>query len=152
MNVVKAEPIDAEHLTDLTFRSKAFWGYDPLQMEQWRDELSVSREYLEKNQAYKLMVRGRLEGFYAFVAEGDHKIKLDFLFIEPRSIGLGYGSILLADLVRRSQLRVPVSVKVEADPNAVGFYLSKGFKTIGQKRTAIRDRYLPIMELIVEGN
>ncbi|MFT6245466.1 MAG: hypothetical protein ACJA0U_003079 [Salibacteraceae bacterium] len=43
-----ASTSDAKDLTDLTIRSKSYWGYSSEQIEEWRDDLTISADYLEK--------------------------------------------------------------------------------------------------------
>ncbi len=151
MRLLRAVPEDAERLTDLTMRSKAFWGYDSSQMELWRDELSISPDYIQTNPVYKLVDEGGINGFYAFKRMNQNTVQLDSLFIEPRFIGKGYGSLLLEDFLERVQDVEQVRVILEADPNAQGFYLDKGFQITGHKETSIPGRYLPVMELLLGG-
>ncbi len=151
MNILKAVPGDSEQLTDLTKRSKAFWGYDSSQMELWSDELSISPDYIQTNPVYKLLDEGEIHGFYAYKIMDQNTVKLDSLFIEPRFIGKGYGSLLIEDFLERVQDEKKLRVFLEADPNAQGFYLDKGFQIIGQKKTSIQGRYLPVMELSLLG-
>jgi predicted GNAT family N-acyltransferase len=41
-------------------------------------------------------------------------------------------------------------VILEAEPNAEGFYAKFGFVKIGEIETSIKNRYLPVMELVIE--
>ena len=151
MTILKADPDDAEQLTELTMRSKAHWGYTESQMEKWRDELTISREYIGMHTVYKLIGEAGILGFYSFKTDKQNTIKLDSLFVEPEFIGRGFGSMLLEDFLRRVQNEKEVLVTLEADPNAAGFYLDKGFQITGQKKTSIPGRYLPVMELSLGG-
>lgn len=74
-------------------------------------------------------------------------MKLNFLFIEPKYIGKGYGKILMLDLISRIKSNKFESITLDADPNAGRFYKNFGFNVIGKLETSIKDRYLPIMEL-----
>ena len=38
---------------------------------------------------------------------------------------------------------------LDADPNAESFYARFGFTQVGQLQSSIKDRFLPIMELIL---
>jgi predicted N-acetyltransferase YhbS len=65
----------------------------------------------------------------------------------PGYIGEGLGKLLLEDFLERIRNDGARTVTVHSDPNAEGFYMAFGFKTMGQKETSIKERYLPIMKL-----
>ncbi|QCW98982.1 GNAT family N-acetyltransferase [Aggregatimonas sangjinii] len=141
---------DSDALTQLTIRSKAHWGYGERQIEAWRDELTLTEAYIENNHVYKLLVDTILVGFYAYNAENETDVKLHFLFIEPDYIGVGYGKILLLDFLDRIKNSKFKRVLVDSDPHAEKFYAKFGFKVIGQLKSTIKHRFLPIMELRIE--
>jgi N-acetylglutamate synthase-like GNAT family acetyltransferase len=147
MKIKKAITTDAKNLTELTIRSKAHWNYGVQQIEAWRDELTITEEYIDENHIYKLEIDKQLIGFYAYQAENATSIKLNYLFIEPKHIGKGYGQLLMTDFLRRIKNSKFERVILDADPNAEQFYSKLGFQVIGQLKSAIKDRFLPIMEL-----
>ena len=147
MEIIKATANDSNHLTDLTFRSKAYWGYNAEQMEEWRDELTVSKEFIADHHVYKLEEGRSMLGFYGYFYESSSTIKLEFLFVDPDYIGKGYGKLLFNDFLQRIEGSQASRIILDADPNAAKFYSKIGFVTIGKLPTSIKDRYLPIMEL-----
>lgn len=150
LTIKKAITADADALTQLTVRSKSHWGYGERQIETWRDELTLTEAYLDDNHVYKLIVDRLLVGFYAFNAENETDVKLQFLFVEPKFIGAGYGKMLLLDFLDRIKGSLFERILVDADPNAEKFYAKFGFQVIGQLKSTIKDRFLPIMELRLE--
>ena len=56
---------EAALLSDLAFRSKAYWGYSDAFMEACREELSVSPDDLARRPTWVLEVDGRPIGFYS---------------------------------------------------------------------------------------
>ena len=40
--IIPTNEIDAIQLTQIALKSKAFWGYSEVQIESWREELTVS--------------------------------------------------------------------------------------------------------------
>lgn len=147
MKVEKANRTDANAITELTIRSKDHWGYGKDQMEEWRAELTITPEYIDKNQVFKVTKEEQLVGFYAYQASNSTAVKLNFLFVEPDFIGKGYGKILMKDFLKRMETEEYESITLDADPNAERFYRSFGFDIIGKLKTSIKDRFLPIMEL-----
>ncbi|MEH0157209.1 GNAT family N-acetyltransferase [Limibacter armeniacum] len=142
-----ALPSDHKILTEVTKRSKAFWGYSPEQMEKWEEELTITMSYIVANQVYKLMIDNKLVGYYALLkAENTDKIKLDNLFVLPEYMGKGYGKVLLEDCICRVKEQGFNVLTLDADPHAESFYIHCGFKTVGKLASSISGRYLPLME------
>ena len=147
MKINKAKSIDAYEITELTLRSKNYWNYGKEQIEAWREELTITPEYINKNQVFKIINENSLLGFYAYQPIDSKKVKLNYLFIEPKFIGQGLGKILMNDFLKRIEQNGFEKVTLDADPNAESFYQSFGFKVTGQLKSSIKDRFLPIMEL-----
>lgn len=147
MEILKARGTDAKEITELTIRSKSYWNYSKEQMEIWRDELTVTEKYINENQVYKLIDNELLIGFYAYLPENDTDVKLNFLFVAPEYIGQGYGKILISDFLRRIEKAAFKRIILDADPNAQKFYERIGFRVIGQLKSAVKDRFLPVMEM-----
>ena len=145
MRIEKAINIHAKELTELTIRSKFYWNYEEKQIERWKEELTITAKYIEENQVYKLIDNEVLVGFYAYNPENNTDIKLNFLFVEPKFIGKGYGKILMMDFLKRLEKTKFKRVILDADPNAENFYSRLGFRVIGKLKSSIKDRYLPIM-------
>lgn len=147
MKIEKTIRTDAKGLTELTIRSKSHWNYGKRQIEAWREELTITEKYIDENQMYKLLVDNLLIGFYAYQAENETDIKLNYLFVEPKYIGKGYGQLLMTDFLQRIENSEFERVILDADPNAEKFYSKFGFRIIGKLKSAIENRFLPIMEL-----
>lgn len=150
MNIKKTTKNDASDLTELTIQSKSFWNYGEEQIEAWREELTITEKYIEDNQVYKLLVGNSLIGFYAYQPENEDDVKLNYLFIEPKFIGKGYGKTLMMDFLNRIENSKYKRVILDADPNAEKFYAGLGFRVIGKLKSTIKDRFLPIMEMKIK--
>lgn len=150
MTILKASPSDHEILTEITKKSKAYWGYSNEQIENWSQFLTVSKEYIETNSVYNLIVDHQVIGYYSFFHESENTIKLDNLFVLPDFIGKGFGKVLMNDFLIRLQDIQAEKVVLNSEPNAENFYSKFGFVKVGQIETSIKDRYLPIMELLIE--
>jgi len=150
MKIEKTGRTDAKVLTDLTIRSKSYWNYGKKQIEKWREELTITEKYIDENQIYKLVSDDILIGFYAYQPENETDIKLNYLFVEPKFIGKGYGKILITDFLKRVQNTEFKRVILDADPNAEKFYNGIGFRVIGKLKSTIKDRFLPIMEMEIK--
>lgn len=147
MNIEKAKKIDAEKLTALTIRSKSYWDYSSEQMKVWKDELTISSDYIDCNEVYILKDKKAFIGYYAFIILNDKKVKLDNIFIEPKYIGKGYGKHLMNNFMNQIKLNGFEKIELDSDPNAVDFYKKFGFKVVGHLASSIKDRFLAIMTL-----
>lgn len=147
MKVEKVLLKDANCLTELTIRSKSYWNYTKEQIESWREDLKISAHYISVNNIYKLVLDGKIIGFYSFSSKGEYSVKLDFFFVDPAFIGLGYGKKMLSNFIKRVKKLHYKRVVLDADPNAEEFYKKNGFGMIGQLESNIKNRFLPIMEL-----
>lgn len=148
MIIEKAQRNDDKILTEITKKSKAFWGYSEEQIEIWSEFLTVSTTYIETNSVYKLVVDDKILGYYSFLYEDKQTIKLDNLFVLPECIGKGFGRILINDfLIKVKKITEVNKIILNSEPNAEMFYAKLGFVKVGQIETSIEGRYLPIMEL-----
>lgn len=146
----KANPDDHKILTEITKKSKAYWGYSDEQIEIWSEFLTVTKEYIETKSVYNLIIDDQIVGYYSFFHESENIIKLDNLFVLPDFIGKGFGKMLLNDFFIRLKNIDVEKVILNSEPNAEEFYTKFGFVKVGQIETSIKDRYLPIMELLIE--
>ena len=147
MTIKEAIPNDQKILTEITKKSKAYWGYSDEQIKIWSEFLTVSKEYVETKSVYNLIVDDKIIGYYSFFHESENTIKLDNLFVLPDFIGKGFGKMLLNDFFIRLKNIDVEKVILNSEPNAEEFYTKFGFVKVGQIENSIKDRYLPIMEL-----
>jgi len=147
-----AEISDANVLTSITKQSKAYWGYTEELLKEWDTLLTITKDYLIKNEVYKLIHKEEIIGYYSYYFVDEKIINFDNLFVLPNFIGKGFGKILINDFLEKISQRKIDKVILEADPNAELFYKHFGFKTIGHKESSIKNRYLPIMELRLNDN
>jgi GNAT superfamily N-acetyltransferase len=149
MAVVKANIHDSDTLTDITKKSKAYWGYTDSQIIAWNDQLTITAAYIKANEVYKLLIEGMPAGYYSYFFQNDGVARLDNLFVLPQCIGKGCGTLLMDDFIFRVKSEGGKKIVLEADPNAEGFYFKFGFKTTSLVKTSTKGRYLPVMELYI---
>jgi N-acetylglutamate synthase-like GNAT family acetyltransferase len=139
---------EAVALSDLCFRSKAVWGYDPGFMALMPAALAVAPE-----DAGDVWIATGADGQIAGVvalAPGDAPGTLDLnkLFIEPWHIRVGVGRALLAHAFAEARRRGAERLTILADPNAAGFYERNGAVRIGEAPSdAVPGRLLPLYEV-----
>ena len=151
-----AESIDANVLTDLAVRSKAYWGYDNTFLQQCREELTVSQESIASGDVYVATIspfEHSVVGFFVLCNESslprqDKKalFELDALFVDPKWIGHGVGRVLMEQAVRVVQGRGGTQIQIQSDPHAERFYLKMGCHKIGEmESSSIQGRVLPLL-------
>lgn len=147
MIIEKANIEENEILTNITKKSKAYWGYSPEQILMWSNNLTISKEYIEKNDVFKLIFENKIIGYYSYIKEENHTVKLDNLFVLPEYIGKGFGKYLMDDFTERMRYEKCQKIILDSEPNAEKFYQKIGFKKIGEFETSIKNRFMPIMEM-----
>lgn len=156
MTIRRATAHDAMQLSELSFRSKAYWGYDPQFMEACREDLTLRPEHIRSSAVYLLETDGgEIAGFYSLRPPGsgassDAVAELDSLFIAPEYIGRGYAKRLWSHMLATAdELRLP-RIRIHSDPHAEAFYAKMGAVRIGEiESTVFPDRKLPLMELVL---
>jgi len=146
MKIVKSHVDDHTVLTELTIKSKAFWGYSEKQIKDWTTLLTISKKYITENEVYNLISDGQIIAYYSFFKIDDNRVKLDNLFILPSFIGKKLGTYLVDDFILRVKKAGISVITLDSEPNSEDFYRKMGFRVVGQKETSMKNRFMPIME------
>ena len=149
MQIARAKPEDADALTEIAHAAKRHWGYPERWIESWRDVLTMRPEFIAANVAYSAIEAGRAVGFYLLTTEPDG-LHLDHLWIAPRAMGRGIGRALFDHAVEQTGRLSHRILKIEADPNAEGFYLRMGARRVGQAVTEIEGQRRELPRLLYE--
>jgi len=131
---VKIRPANAgetEALSALAMAAKRHSGYSPETLASWKDQLRISEGDLASKQVFVGCEGERLVGFYA-LATGKRSWTLDHLWVSPDFMQRGFGRELLAHALALAARAGPRRVTVDADPNAVAFYLKCGATQYGE--------------------
>ena len=147
MKIVRAKPEDAETLTQIAHTAKRHWGYPESLIAAWRDVLTMRPEFIAANVAFIAIEEERTVGFYVLTTEDDG-LHLDHLWIVPDAMRRGIGRALFEHAIAQAKNLRFDSLKIEADPNAEGFYQRMGAKRVGTSVSEVEGerRELPIME------
>ncbi len=141
----RAGAAEAAALSELAFRSKAYWGYDRGFLEACRPELTLTREFIRAVEVHLLEVQSRPLGFYSLV-RWNSDIELGHFFVDPPHIGNGVGRALWRHAVGRARSLGFERLLVQSDPNAEGFYLRLGAERIGEVPSRVQPgRTLPLL-------
>ena len=151
INVRRATPEDAEVLTRIALAAKRHWGYPERWILQWTGVLTITPEFVRNNEVHAATVEGgRTVGFYALVGEG-RRIELEHLWVSPEYMGEGVGRILFDHALGKAASLGAQTLRLEADPNAEGFYRRMGAERMGENVYEIEGqrRVLPLMAVEV---
>ena len=150
MIIRRATPDQAELLTQIAFAAKRHWGSPDAWVQLWSPVLTITPEFIEKYETYIVWVDEQPAGFCAISREAE-KASIEHLWVSPEYIGKGIGSTLFKHMLSRCKELGAVVLRIESDPNALGFYERMGAKKVGESVGEVdgQPRVLPILEIKV---
>lgn len=137
---------DASILTQIAFAAKRHWQYPEEWVQLWKEDLTITKEFILQNSLFTAIIGGKIVAFAALKLEKE-QYELEHLWVLPDYIGLGIGKKLVIYLKQFLQSKNIVKLKVVSDPNALGFYQKMGGTVIGEWESALQGRSLPILEI-----
>ncbi len=148
LQITRAQPEEAEALTQIALAAKGHWGYPERWMELWKPQLTFTPEYFEEHESWVAELGHIPIAFYTLL-ERDGIAWIENLWVSPEWIGKGVGKSLFLHAREAARQRGFQALQLEADPHAVGFYGKMGMKQVGERMSEIggHPRSLPIMEL-----
>ena len=132
-------------LTEIAHLAKSHWAYPKEWIASWREDLTVSEQEILANTTLVLKKQDVFIGF-AMLMRSAPNFSIEHFWILPRYIGLGYGKLLMSELLSLNELK-NATIQALADPNAETFYEKCGFRKITDVPSSIPGRNLPLMEL-----
>jgi GNAT superfamily N-acetyltransferase len=144
----RAAPEDAATLTEISHAAKRHWGYPEHWIQHWSADLTITPEFITKNEVYLAANREEILGFYALVI-ADGQAELEHMWVRPEHIGAGIGKELFVHAMQRAASLSVAAVGITADPNAAGFYQHLGAIRIGAAESEIdgKPRLLPRLKI-----
>ncbi|SHI13427.1 GNAT family N-acetyltransferase [Desulfosporosinus lacus] len=152
MNIMirRAEDKENEILTLIAFKAKRYWKYPEEYFSVWMDELTITPDYINKNEVHVATVEGNAVGFISIVEVksdfqvGDLMIRkgfwLDHIFVHPSFIGNRVGSELILFAKKLCEENNISCLHILSDPNAKGFYNRIGAQFIEEVPSNIKGR------------
>ena len=113
---------DYERVRELTFESKAHWGYDRDFVRSWAQGLSFE----SAQERWVAELDGEIVAWAALVPPTDGVAVLDDLWVDPAAMGRGLGRRLFLLAADRARDLGAERLEWGAEPNAVGFYEKLG--------------------------
>ncbi len=159
VSIRKAKPEEYEMLTEISFAAKRYWNYPQEYFDVWKDELTISEEYVEDNTVFIAEADGETAAYYSIVfvkkefMAGKTKVEkgfwLEHMFVRPQFIGNGIGGLMYGHMNEHCRAMGIGRVRIFADPNAKGFYERMGAQYIEERPSNIEGRAVSLfMELM----
>ncbi|GAB6151902.1 GNAT family N-acetyltransferase [Desulfosporosinus burensis] len=161
MNIMirPADAVDRDILTSISFAAKRYWKYPEEYIDVWKDELTITLDYINKNEVHLAMVEGKVVGFISIVEvkddfqTGELLIRkgfwLDHIFINPDFIGKRVGSKLISFAKESCRRKNITSLQILSDPYAKGFYDKVGAQFIEEVPSNIRGRFVSLYKFLI---
>ena len=67
IQIKKAKITDSNILTEIAFSAKRHWGYPDEYFHIWKDELTITKNYIYQNIVYKAQTDNLILGFYSII-------------------------------------------------------------------------------------
>ena len=146
--IVRAQPEQAESLTQIAIAAKCHWDYPEAWIQFWIPQLTISADYISSNEVWMMTDKEKPIAFYA-LSQNEDDWELGHLWVLPDHIGKGIGKQLYNHALERCKLLNIPTLKIYADPNAQTFYEKMGAKKISEHHSDLfgEERVLPIMEI-----
>lgn len=145
-----ARVADADELSRLARLSKAHWGYPKEWLDLWQSDLTISPETIEGAIGYVAESAQSIIGFWVRASVDSGRPTPGWLFVHPDHMGRGVARALWEAVRTEAAARGIKSFVIEADPNAVPFYLTLGAEKIGEKESSVvPGRFFPILRITV---
>jgi GNAT superfamily N-acetyltransferase len=137
---------DFTRLREIAVVSKAHWGYDLAQVEEWAETGGFDPESLSTRLVYVAESEAEPVGWAALIPRGDVGW-LEDLWIEPSWIGRGIGRLLFRHVADCARELGAERLEWEAEPNARGFYERMGGTYLRDSDVTEWGRVLEVLSL-----
>ena len=156
----RARPDEHVLLTQISLASKRYWNDPDAYFEVWKDELTITRAYIESNTVFAAETHGGIIGYLSIVhvpkdlMTGSTVVQrgywLEHLFVRPDLMRRGVGSPLVSFARIWCAQNGIDHLLIFSDPHARGFYEHLGAVYMGEAASSIPGRTVPLMELIIQ--
>ena len=155
--IIKASIADGKILSAIAYSSTRYLNYPEERFLAWKEDLTITKEYLRTNIVRKLMLCNDTIGFYSIqLNETEQTIKsiriekgfwLDHFFIKPEYIGFHFGKMMFIDCSSYCRKNDIKEIKVFVDPKSEGFYQKMGCKKVRMSKSSITGREIPVYKI-----
>ena len=142
------EPEEADILSTIAVAAKRHWNYPEHWMKLWIPQLTFGPAYFEANESWAAESANTVIAFYT-LQDRDGNAWLENIWVLPKYMGQGVGKDLFMHASSRARELGYKTLRLEAEPNAVGFYEKMEMRKVGEYQYELegQPRVLPIMEI-----
>lgn len=159
IKIDKAQEIDCDILTEISFAAKRHWNYPDNYYDLWKNELTITKDYINQNIVYTTWHKDSILGFYSIVEiksdfySGETFVKqgfwLEHIFIRPGYHKFGIGRLMINHAKMTSKAMGIDNLLIFVDPYAKGFYDKIGANYLYDSKSSIPGRLIPVYDLKV---
>ena len=148
IEIRRANPEEADTLTEIAHAAKRHWKYPESWIQQWQTDLTISAEFIRTHEVFAATINGVIAGCCALVMT-DSLAEIEHMWIRPEQMGGGVGRALFEHVRARALSRGANVIELSADPYAEGFYERMGAKRVGEVAADMdgQSRVLPRMRI-----
>ncbi|WP_322490125.1 GNAT family N-acetyltransferase [Chloroflexus sp.] len=132
ITITRAQPAEATTLQQIAIAAKSHWGYPSHLIEAWAATPIITAAAIERDVVFVARSETTLIGWGRLLVEQTPAV-LEDLWVTPAWIGYGVGRLLLRYAIAICRERGSTQIELDADPNALGFYLRMGGVVIGER-------------------
>ena len=142
-----------EVLTEISFDAKRYWNYPQEYYDIWKDELTITKNYIESNEVFLFEENNIIKAYYSLIhLEKDLSISgivlqrgwwLEHMFLRQYFIKKGIGSQLFDHMIGFLENKAISKINILVDPKAAGFYKRMGCDFIEEYPSSIEGRTTP---------
>lgn len=151
IEIRRAEPHEAETLTQIAYAAKRHWGYPEEWIQRWQEDLTITPEFISDNEVFVALIDDQIAGCCALLLNGS-LAEIEHMWIKPEQMRRGLGRALFTHAKLRAEESGARTIELSADPNAEDFYARMGARRVGEVLAAMDDhpRVLPRMRITLE--
>ena len=131
IEIRRANPEEADTLTEIAHAAKRHWNYPESWIQQWQMDLTITVELIMTHEVFAATINGEIVGCCALVMT-DSIAEIEHMWIRPEQMGSGVGRSLFEHARARAVERGANVLELSADPYAEGFYARMGAKRFGE--------------------
>jgi N-acetylglutamate synthase-like GNAT family acetyltransferase len=148
IEIRRANPEEADTLTEIAHAAKRHWNYPESWIQQWQTDLTITRDFITTHEVFAATIDGKIVGCCALVVT-ESLAEIEHMWIRPEQMGNGVGRSLFEHVRARAAERGANILELSADPYAEGFYGRMGAKRIGEIHADMdgQSRVLPRMRV-----
>jgi predicted N-acetyltransferase YhbS len=153
MAIRPASTSEVEALDRIAMAAKAHWGYSAQDLALWAQDLRTPPQTIAAWPTFVAESEGTVVGFTQLCPTSD-PWELVSLWVHPEHMRQGIGRQLLWRAIATASSSGQRRIHIDADPNALGFYLSCGarqIRTVPAPISTDTNRVRPQLELTVSG-